>query len=120
MLNIRCPSCSSGDVRASMPQGFGERLGRLFGFFQIRCKDCDERFTSSIWAFTDALFAKCPRCYRLDLSTWTTHYYRAPTIWLVAMKLGARRHRCEYCRHNFISWRPAKLRFRRRQPAQST
>ena len=116
MLNIHCPSCHSRDVRASTAKSFGEQLGRMFGFIQLRCKSCDERFTSSLWDLHNMFYAKCPRCYRLDLSTWTTHYYHAPTRWVVFMKLGARRHRCEYCRHNFISWRPAKLKFKRRTP----
>ena len=117
MLTIRCPSCNSRDVRASLPQTFGEHIVRLFGYMQIRCKDCDRRFTSSIWDLPNIFYAKCPRCYRLDLSTWTTHYYHAPARWHFYMKLGARRRRCEYCRHNFLSWRPAKLKYKRRSPA---
>ena len=113
MLSIRCPACNSREVRASLAKTLGERVARVFGFMQLRCKDCDERFGASIWDLSNVVYAKCPRCYRLDLSTWTTQYYRAPSRWLIAMKFGARRRRCEYCRHNFISWRPAKTKYRR-------
>lgn len=62
-------------------------------------------------------YAKCPRCYRLDLSIWQPQYYRAPTRWLVMIRFGAKTHRCEYCRCNFVSFRPAKLKFIRRKTA---
>lgn len=116
MLNLHCPTCDSKDLRPSLAQGLGERFARMFGVFQLRCKDCDERFTASLWDAANAVYAKCPRCYRMDLSTWTTQYYNAPTRWLIWIKFGARRHRCEYCRHNFISWRPAKMKYKRRVP----
>jgi endogenous inhibitor of DNA gyrase (YacG/DUF329 family) len=115
MLTISCPECHSQNIRASLSRTLGERIWKVFGFFQFRCKDCDTRFSGQIWDLLNAFYAKCPRCYRLDLSTWTPHYYRAPARWLLALKLGAKAHRCEYCRHNFVGFRPAKLKFVRRK-----
>jgi hypothetical protein len=111
MLTINCPVCKSRNVRSSLSRTFGERVSKAFGFMQIRCKDCDARFTKQIWDAKNALYARCPRCYRLDLSTWSLDYYRAPFRWLVFLKLGANSHRCEYCRHNFVSFRPCKIKY---------
>ena len=84
---------------------------KAFGVFQLRCKDCDARFNSQIWDPRNAFYARCPRCYRLDLASWSIEYYRAPARWLLWLKLGAKAHRCEYCRHNFVSFRRCKIKF---------
>lgn len=115
MLSITCPHCHSANVRSSLSRTFGERLGKAFGYFQFRCKDCDTRFSGHLWDFRNMFYAKCPRCYALDLTVWTTRYYRVSAWWLFLIKIGAKQHRCEYCRHNFISFRPAKLKFTRRK-----
>jgi hypothetical protein len=122
MLTIRCPVCNSRDVRSSLSRTLGERIVKAFGFFQIRCKNCDARFTKQIWDIWNAFYARCPRCYRLDLSTWSLDYYRAPFRWLVFMKLGANPHRCEYCRHNFVGFRRCKIRYdkNRKSPSADT
>jgi DNA-directed RNA polymerase subunit RPC12/RpoP len=120
MLTITCPVCNSRNVRSSLSRTLGERVVKAFGFFQIRCKDCDARFTRQIWDISNALYARCPRCYRLDLSTWSLDYYRAPIRWLVYLKLGANAHRCEYCRHNFVSFRPCKIRYDKNRKTPST
>jgi hypothetical protein len=111
MLDIACPRCGSKNIRSSLSRSLSERIRKLLGFFQLRCKDCDLRFGKQIWDPKNAFYAKCPRCYRMDLSAWTTRYYHAPTRWLIYLKLGAKTHRCEYCRHNFVSFRPAKMKF---------
>lgn len=115
MLTITCPHCQSTNIRSSLSRTIWESAGKAFGFFQLRCKDCDTRFSGHLWDFRHVLYAKCPRCYALDLTTWTTRYYRVSSWWLFLIKVGARQHRCEYCRHNFISFRPAKTKFLRRK-----
>lgn len=118
MLTIYCPECNSRNVRSSLSRTLGERMMKALGVFQLRCKDCDARFTGQIWDPRNAFYARCPRCYRLDLSTWSIDYYRAPVRWLLYLKLGAEAHRCEYCRHNFVSFRSCKIKFtgRKRNP----
>jgi len=82
----------------------------------------------SVWRFTEWMYSRCPRCYRMDLGTWELRYYSPPTLQLWAMNLGARRRRCEACRCNFVSFRALKEKstFRRRKgggeeaPAEST
>jgi len=55
----------------------------------------------------------------MDLSTWDPEHYRCSTSMLFKMKIGGRCHRCEYCRNNFVSFRPAKYKFVRKQKAQA-
>jgi hypothetical protein len=112
MLAIYCPECNSRNIRSSLSRTLGERLKKAVGIFQLRCRDCDARFQRQIWDPLNSFYARCPRCYRLDLSIWTPQFYRAPARWLFYLKIGAKAHRCDYCRHNFVSFRPAKLKFR--------
>ena len=86
-------------------------LRSLLGFYGFRCLDCDHSFCASIWPLRYALYAKCPRCHRLDLSKWNTSHYRPPFTTSLAVACGAKPVRCEYCRHNFWSFRPIKMRF---------
>lgn len=111
MLQLTCPQCGSRNLRSSLTQSFGETLLKLVGILPLRCKECDARFSAPIWDLRNCVYARCPRCYRLDLTQWSTEYYHASTWWLFLMKLGAKRHRCAYCRHNFIAFRPAKLKY---------
>lgn len=113
-MALRCPACGSENIRSSLSQTLTDEIGKVFGFFKLRCKDCDHRFSHFIWDAVNSFWARCPRCYRQDLGTWSVKYYRAPTRWLVLMKLGAKRYRCEYCRHNFIDFRRAKFKYRGR------
>ena len=119
-MNIACPECGSTDIRSSYSRSFGESVGKVFGFFQFRCRDCDARFSGQIWDISNLFWAKCPRCYHMDLSTWDPEHYRCPTSWLLLMRLGARCVRCEYCRHNFLSYRPTKHKFIRKQKTAGT
>jgi endogenous inhibitor of DNA gyrase (YacG/DUF329 family) len=104
-MQLECPECGSTHVRHSHPRHIGEKLADLFGFTQLRCSDCDERWTASIWRFTEFFYARCPRCFRLDLARWEETYYRVPGTWRFAIALGAKKVRCRACRHNFVSFR---------------
>jgi len=92
-----------------------------FGTYPVRCEDCGNRFYDSVLRLTDAIFARCPKCYRMDLSTWELKYY-SPTRWsVIKLGMGGRRLRCEACRCNFVSFRLTKERstFRSTKPGQS-
>lgn len=116
MLPIHCPECGSRNVRASQTQTFLETLGRAAGFYPVRCRDCDCRFARQIWDLSNSIYARCPRCYNLELSLWSPTHYRPPRSWKFWMLFGAKPRRCEACRVNFVSFRPCKIRFRRRKP----
>lgn len=106
----------------SAARGLGEELLRMVGVYSVRCEDCGHRFRDNLWRFSDVIYAKCPKCYRTDLSTWMMRYYR-PGFWTrVKNAVGGRRMRCEACRHNFVSFRLMKERstFRKPSRAQAT
>lgn len=115
-MKLQCPACGSFNVRQSQTTTWMEKFRYWLGISPVRCKNCDERFESSLLDIRNAMYSRCPRCYRQDLSTWDTSHYNAPTRWHIYMAFGARRRRCEGCRHNFISFRPAKAKYVRRGP----
>jgi hypothetical protein len=119
MLPIKCPACNSRNVRSSLSQTFFERVAKAFGFFQLRCRECDTRFTRAIWDALNVIYARCPRCYGLELSLWSPSYYRPPASWKFMMAIGGRPRRCEFCRKNFVSFRPCKIRYRRPRPSNA-
>ena len=56
-------------------------------------------------------FARCPRCYRTELSTWSEQYYNPPFVTRSLLKFGATPYRCDVCRCNFASFLACKERF---------
>ncbi len=57
-------------------------------------------------------FARCPRCWRLDLSRWSLEDYHVSFFSSLLLNLGANPYRCEYCRVNFVSFRKRKERYK--------
>ncbi len=108
-----CPKCGSRSLRSSAPQSIVEQIARAFGHVKLRCRDCDNRFTYRLYDFRNAMYARCPRCYRLDLSRWEPDHYRVSAFSTLMLRLGAKAHRCQACRCNFVSFRPAKMRYSR-------
>lgn len=108
MSTIQCPKCRSTHLRTSKQLSFFERLIELLGVVHLRCRDCDERFSSGLLDVRNWLFARCPRCYRLDLTGWKKERYSIPTTWQILFALGAKARRCDACRCNFVSFRPVK------------
>lgn len=102
---ISCSRCRSEEVRLLRSHTFGLRLLRITGIYRFVCEDCGHRFLSGIWRIRYFAYAKCPRCQRMDLSSWRIEQYepRTFTRWMVS--LGAKPSRCEYCRYNFWSFR---------------
>lgn len=82
----------------------------------MRCQSCRNRFETSIWEGSTWKYARCPRCLRFELSTWSEQYYNPPNWTLFLLRMGGTPYRCERCRCNFVSFRACKERYRWRQP----
>ena len=102
-----CPDCGGSNIRRSRYLNYKERLGSLVNVYPFRCRDCGARFKADVLMLKQLFFAKCPRCLRMELSTWSRHAFR-PTVWQnVLVVLGAQqRYRCSSCRVNFVAFRP--------------
>ena len=117
---VTCPNCGSDSVRHSKFQTFGEQLLSVFGRHSLRCKNCQHRFSARVWKAGDLRYSRCPRCYRMDLSTWNEVHYLPKFRTLILLRIGAKRLRCEYCRFNFAGFRPVKEKYvfrKRNQPS---
>jgi hypothetical protein len=106
-----CPACGSRNIRGSYARGVKERLLSIMGWMPFRCRQCEVRFTAFIWDLMRWRFARCPRCLRTKLSTWSETHYIAPQRTLLLLRLGAHPYRCEFCRCNFASFRRRRERF---------
>ena len=118
-MRVPCPACGSADVRLSKTRGVSETLKSVFGVYPLRCKRCNHRFADGLWNLRHWRYAKCPKCYRMELSTWSEQYYIPRVRAMVLLRLGATPYRCESCRCNFVSFRACKERFswrKKRQP----
>lgn len=92
-------------VRTTKANGFFELIGEFLGTYSFRCGQCGLQFQHSVFTIGSWVYAKCPKCFRMDLTTWTESHYR-PTFWMrLNMFFGAKRVRCEACRCNFVSFR---------------
>ena len=110
-MALVCPDCGATNFRFSKIRSLKERCATLLGVYPFRCGSCGVRFNGRIWRFSNLVYAKCPRCHKLDLSRWSEKYYRPGTWITMKLALGAKALRCEYCRHNFAGFRPVKERF---------
>ena len=122
MSTFKCPKCGSENVRPSLKQNWIERALAAFGLEQVRCRACDERFTTGIVDLRNAIYARCPRCYRLNLGSWKLDHYHIPLLPRVLLRVGGKPRRCDACRCNFVSFRPVKIPYLRRimRPAAVT
>src|SRR5580700_8029628 len=75
------------------------------------------RWETSVLSAGAWKFARCPRCYRQELTTWSVHYYHPPRWTILLLKLGATPYRCASCRCNFASFRPCKEKYSWRKNA---
>lgn len=112
---LHCPSCGSYNLRYARLRTRSERFWRWLGIRPLRCRDCRLRFVARTLRPEEARYARCPRCWRMDLSRWSLEDYRPSAFSRLLLRLGANRWRCEYCRHNFVSFRPRKLEYRPRR-----
>lgn len=80
----------------------------FLGMIHLRCRECDERFAAGLVEVRNSLYARCPRCYRLDLTTWNRKHIIVTASRKLLLFLGAKPRRCARCRCNFVSFRPVK------------
>lgn len=107
-----CPNCKSRRLRYSHPKDAWEAFRGWLGIIAVRCRDCRHRFFRSVWDLSMWKYAYCPRCFRTDLGFWSEAYHRPSFEQRFLLRLGAKRYRCEVCRHNFTSFGRLKARFR--------
>jgi hypothetical protein len=110
-MKLDCPSCGTRDVRVSRPHALGEYLKGWIGVSQLRCRRCNHRWETSVWAGGSWRYARCPRCYRQELTSWMEHFYNPPRWTQILLRLGATPHRCPACRCNFASFKSRKENF---------
>lgn len=111
---VVCPSCGSARVKPDPPRGLGETLSTWIGYDAARCLECSLHFVAKPGGgVSGARFAKCPKCLRLDLTTWDPKFYRPSLMTRMKLEMGANRWRCEPCRTNFASFRPRKEKYAR-------
>ena len=107
-MKTACPFCGSTRLRTSRRRGWLEVVWGLLGSDYLKCRACGERFRHDLLDVANWRYARCPRCYRLDLTSWDESHYHVPPGAALLLRLGARRHRCEACRSNFVSFRSRK------------
>ena len=105
-MTVRCPECGSRYLRASRRRSLGEKLRNLVGISPLRCGDCGTRFTTRTWSLSVFTHSRCPKCLRMDLNVWTERQHCPGAFVRLLIKLGAHPWRCEYCRYNFVAFRP--------------
>jgi hypothetical protein len=109
-MKLTCPKCGTRDARISHRRSLAESFKTLFGIYPLRCPRCRARWFTSVWEDSGWKYARCPRCYRQELSTWSEQYYRAPTWTIWMLRLGATPYRCPVCRCNFAGFRACRER----------
>jgi len=107
-MPVECPKCGSRYLRDSQPRTVAEKMGKFRFISPLRCLDCKTRFVAKTLVWSDVLFARCPTCLRMDLNAWSGKTYEPPFWMKLKISFGAKRWRCEYCRKNFVDFRPRK------------
>ena len=110
-MQLSCPKCGAREARISHRRTLGEYLRGLVGIYPLRCRRCHARWETSVWHAGDWRYARCPKCYRQQLTTWSEQYYNAPLSAIFRLRLGATPYRCAACRCNFVSFKKCKERF---------
>jgi len=110
-MQLSCPKCGSRDARVARRHGVGEVLRGIVGKYPLRCRRCNTRWETSAWEDSAWRYARCPKCYRQQLSTWSEQYYNPPFGVRMKLRFGATPYRCVACRCNFASFKKCKERF---------
>src|SRR3984957_14774341 len=100
-MQLSCPNCGLRDVKVSHRRHLIEYVKAIVGIYPLRCRKCHARWETSTWAGGDWKYARCPRCYRQDLTTWSEQYYHPPTWIVFLLRIGATPYRCAACRVTF-------------------
>ena len=103
-----CLNCGSTDLRRSRIQSRLEWLQAAIGTYPFRCQNCQYRFPINVWLWSRLAFAKCPKCLRAELASWSPKSYRLPLWKNLLITFGAHRYRCAACRCRFVSFRPVE------------
>ena len=119
-MQLSCPQCGTRDVRVSHRRSLGEVVRALIGIYPLRCRRCRARWETSAWADGAWKYARCPRCYRQDLTTWSQQYYHPPSSVSFLLRIGATPYRCAACRCNFASFKKCRERYAWRKPQPAT
>jgi hypothetical protein len=107
-MQLVCPKCGMRDVRVSRPHGLSGLLKSACGISPLKCRHCNSRWETSVWANGSWKYARCPRCYRQELTKWTMEHYSPPKWTRLLLRIGARPLRCPACRCNFASFKPRR------------
>lgn len=110
-MTVSCPQCGSRFLKVVRCRTFAEIVKDLAGISPLRCGDCGASFVSRTWDLSVLTHSRCPKCLRMDLSTWAEHQYWPTAFMKLRLKLGAHPWRCEYCRYNFVAFRPRREKF---------
>jgi len=110
-MQLACPKCGARDARVAHRKGLGEWFGGLLGIYPLRCRRCEMRWQTSTWESAAWKYARCPKCYRQELSTWSEVHYSPPRSTIIQLRLGATPYRCVACRCNFASFKKCKEKF---------
>lgn len=105
---LECDQCGGRQIRRARLVGFSERVRAIFGIYPFRCRDCQNRFFISVWLLSRLAYAKCPKCLRMELTTWSRKFYNPGLFANFLITFGAQKYRCSGCRCNFVSYRPRK------------
>ena len=70
-MQLACPKCGSRDARVAHRNGLAEWFRGLIGIYPLRCRRCNTRWRTSTWESAAWKYARCPKCYRQELSTWS-------------------------------------------------
>ena len=103
-----CPQCGSERLRVLRRPSWWGSIRHAVGLSGVRCRDCGYRLPETYNWWDGVRFARCPICYRRVLTDWTEKYLYPGRWATVLIFLGARPHRCRYCRHNFVSFLPRR------------
>jgi hypothetical protein len=110
-VQLACPKCGTRETRVSHRRGLAEHVKALVGITPLRCRRCNTRWETSVWAGGAWRYARCPRCYRQQLTTWSEQYYHPPRWTTFLLRMGATPYRCAACRCNFASFKKCKEKF---------
>ena len=92
----------------------------MFGYVYYRCQDCGHRYEAAILDDKMFKFAYCPRCHRMDLTSWDPEDYHTSLFTRVKLFFGASAFRCDPCRCNFTSFRQRERRYKRKSSSSSS
>ena len=110
-MQLACPNCGTREIRVSHAKGLLEHVKTSVGTSLLRCRRCNNRWETSVWANGSWRYARCPRCYRQELTKWTMEHYN-PARWTkFLLRIGASALRCPACRCNFASFKPRRGHF---------